>query len=466
MIGCRSKPRLFFLLVALLPCFSSNISLAAVDAELQKQITQLDQRYQQLVAQYYETPMLAPQPIDNFEQLVTLIRSTRESQHPLDAIHLLVANLDHLALSAEDPAMIELGEFLLEQNQWQLVERIFKMIEDSGDDTNLAYLRFNLAKYHSRLNQWQAAYDHLENTFSELSSDDSDYAHLLQGSALQYLKQHRRAIEIYASIPESSKYFVHAQLNTAIASIRQGWVTEARLKIRRILPASKASDTEMTNRIYLVLGYALLHKEYYRDARDAFGQIKRDSRYSNKALLGIALTAINQGDYIGGLNILNRLKAKKSRELSADEAYLVLPHIYQRLEQDNSIESSFLESIDHYQMRLLELSELKLFLTKPEDISLDKHSGDIVISDVRLPFSQHYPFYLLKNRNNLHYLSSRETTPETRAGINRLLADYDQTLQRVLTEIIDKRKSLYSSYLNQSRYGLARHYDESQQGAQ
>lgn len=466
MINRTSKIRPGLINVILLLILGFSFSLQAADDELLEQIIVLDEKYQQLIADYYASAVGSAVSADSIEQLLAQVKSISGSEHPLQATRLLVAHFDRIRQSAEHPAIIELTEFLLQQNERQLVDQIYQLVEDSAAETNRAYISFNLAKYHSRLNQWEQVSAQLEDNFSELASDDSDYAYLLQGSALQYLKQHRLATESYAKIPESSRYFVHAQLNTAIASIRQGWITDARLKINSIIPAARRSDSEMTNRIYLVLGYALLNKEYFRDARDAFRQINRDSQYTNKALLGIALTAINQGDYVGGLNALNLLKARRGRDLSVDEAYLLLPHVYQRLNQANSIESSFLESIDHYQLRLLEINELKRREFKYEDLSLEKESGDIFLNEVRFPFSQHYPFYLLKNRNNLHYLSRGNAPSQLSPRIGNLLAQYDATLERVLSELIEQKKQLFTSYLNQSRYGLARHYDESQQGTQ
>jgi hypothetical protein len=280
------------------------------------------------------------------------------------------------------------------------------------------------------------------------------------------LKQHRASVSSYDKIPATSRFYPHAQLNTAIANIRQGWITDARLTIKQVIPLSKASNMELTNRIYLVLGYALLYKEYYRDARQAFRQVELDSQYASKALLGIALTAISQGDFVGGLNALTILKTKQSPDLSADEAYLLIPYVYQRLQQPDSIENSFFESIDHYQKRLLELNNLKGGQFRLEDAELEKQTGDIWINSARFPFSQKYPVYLLKNRHRLQSLSAITTTAKLSSQIKRLLAEYDEVLNQVISEIIESRKRFFTSYLNQSRYGLARHYDESQQGAE
>lgn len=445
--------------------FCGQLQAAATD--LLERIGGLDQGYQQLMGGYQAASHGEAEPIGDIDELLASMLSVGELEHPLVSVRLLAANFDTLLAAADNPAFAQITEFLLRQNQWQLVTRIYQAVEENGSDSGLAYLRYNLARYHARLNQWEKVFSLVGDTFSELSGDDSDYAYLLQGSALQHLKQHRRAIESYASIPESSKYYLHAQINTAIAQLRQGWITDARLILEKIIPVSKNNaDAELTNRIYLLLGYALLNKEYYRDARTAFRRISLDSQYANKALLGIALTAINQGDYVGGLNALDILKQKQGPDLAADEAYVILPYVYDRLQQPNRIADSFLESIDHYQKRIIELDKIKNGELSLADIQLEKNSGDIYLGDKRFEFSQHYPAFLLQNRSSLHYLSRIRPDQALVARIERLLTQHDEVLTEVIFDIIERRKKIYTSYLNQSRYGLARHYDTTQQDNQ
>ncbi len=466
MTNWHSINRQGLLFITLLQCLLFASAAHAANDELSKQIKSLDDRYQKLVSQYYRSSAEGSQPIVDVDQLYAQVISTSERQHPLPAIRLLAANLETLEAAPDHPTIPKLVDFLLQQNQWRLVNRVKSLVDASGDSTNLAYLDYHQARYQARLNQWELVHSLIKDTFSELSSEDSDYAYLLQGSALQYLEQHRASTESYANIPATSQLYIHAQFNTAIASIRQGWLTEARLTIKQIIPAAPASEAGMINRIYLMLGYALLHKEYYRDARDAFRKVKLDSRYANKALLGIALTAISQGDYVGGLNALEILKNRQSTDLSADEAYLLIPHIYVALQQLDRVADSFLESIDFYQQKLLTLNNLKHLKPRFEEYVLEPDSGDIIFHGRHFPLSRDYPFYLLGNRNDLHYLKRNGTTENLSRQVNQLLIEHDKMLKLVFEDMIETRGKIFTSYINQSRYGLARHYDESQQGAE
>ncbi len=444
-----------------------TLSTKAQENRLSIQIDRLDESYQTLANEIYHIKNSAFTGIDDPDVLIERFNQLNAQRKIVSANRLIDSNLQIVIRYADDPAIVQLTDSLLKQNERQLAEKIYGLIENSGNQSNLPYLDFTFAKYYARHRQWQAVNQLLEDIFTELSGDDVDYAYLLQGSAQQHLKRHRKSVDSYGHIPPSSPYYVHAQLNTALASIRQDWITEARSIIEKIIPVSRGrKNNKLTNRIYLVLGYALLQKEYFRDARKAFRSIDLNSQYTNRALMGISLTAISQGDYVGGLNAVNRLKQKQGQDLSDDEAFLVLPYIYEKLEQPLNIEASFSESIDHYQARLLQLSRLKRRLPDLDNLQLEEPSGDLVLDNIRFDFNRHYPRYLLVNRRNLYLLANEVSRPDLLARISTLSSQYDQALHAAITTLIEQHIGFITSYLNQSRFGLARYYDNHQMEGQ
>lgn len=444
-----------------------TLTSTRADEELEIKIEQLDKAYQALTSEIYQAGIVKSIEINNLDLLAERFNQLKTQGQIVSANQLIYHNLQNFTRYPNHPAVIQFTDSLLMWNERHLAEKIYGLIQNSGDHSNLPYLNFTFAKHHARHRQWQAVNQLLEDIFTELSGDDVDYAFLLQGSAFQHLKQHRKSVESYNNIPLSSPYYIHAQLNTAIASIRQGWITEARSIIDKIIPISQnRQNSELTNRIYLVLGYALLQKEYYRDARKAFRGIGLDSEYTNRALMGISLTAISQGDYVGGLNAANLLKRKQGQDLSADEAYLVVPYIYEKLEQSLSIEGSLSESIDHYQTRLLQLSTLKHRLLDFDKLQLEEPSGDLVLDNIRFDFSQKFPRYLLTNRHNLSHLAVAISNADHHGKIEALSQQYDRLLTELVSTLIDQRIRFINSYLNQARYGLARHYDKQREPAQ
>lgn len=452
------NPRCLFLLIFFLfACSSSHAS-----EELDIKIEQLDEAYQQLASDIYQAGAISAMRLDDPNFLFALYNRLLSEQQRVEAKQLIINNLDTLTVARNSghPAIVLISDSLLKSNERHLAEKIYSLTKDSGNLANMAYLNFTFAKYYARHRQWHRVKPLIDDTFADLSGDDVDYAYLLQGNALQYLKEHRKSVDSYNNIPATSAYYIHAQLNIALASLRQDWITEARSIINKILPVSPGdTKNELINRIYLVLGYALLQKEYFRDARKAFRSISLDSAYTNRALMGISLTAISQGDYVGGLNAINALKQKAGTDLSSDEAYLLVPHIYEKLDQALSIEGSLAESMNHYQSRLLQLSALKKQSRDFDKIQLEQPAGALMLDGIRFNFSQHYPRYLLDNRHNLSQLATEVTTPRLLDRIKTLIEQYDRVLNEAITTLVDQHIKYINSYLNQARYALARHYD-------
>ncbi len=454
--------RCLLLLLSTLCICSGSLAGEELDFKFEK----LDEAFQILANDIYQVGAVPIRHINDPDLLFTLY-SRQLSQQPVKAKQLVVSNLDTLSRNSGHPAIVSLSDSLLKNNERHLAEKIYSLTKESGNPTNTVYLNFTFAKYYARQRQWHRVQQLLKGTFADLSGNDVDYAYLLQGNALQYLKEHRKSVDSYDNIPASSPYSIHALLNIAIANLRQGWITEARLIIEKILHASQNDPrNELTNRIYLILGYALLQKEYFRDARKAFRSIGLNSEYTNRALMGISLAAISQGDYVGGLNAVNALKQKGEQDLSSDEAYLIVPRIYQKLDQPLSIEGSFSESINRYQNRLLQLNALKTRTWNFEIIQLDQQTGDLVLDEIRFNFSQHFPRFLLDNRHNLSHLASGVSAPRLLDRIKTLTRQYDRVLNEAVATLVDQHIRYINSYLNQSRYGLARHYDNRLVGAQ
>lgn len=456
-------PDSFYWLILLIIAQISAADGQAAESNLIARSYKLNEAYQQLSREYYQANTRDSDRIDDIDQLVLLTTRLKSQLQSVEANQLIYGSQQAIVNNPDHPGVIQLVESLLDNNERQLAETVYDLIDQAGDEISLANLRFVFAKYHARLNQWLEVTQLLKNIIPKLQGRDADYAYLLQGSALQHLRKHRSSVESYANVITTSPYYIHAQLNTALASIRQGWITAAREIFERIIPLSRQTENrELTNRIYLVLGYALLQKEYYRDARQAFRNVGIDSRYTNKALMGISLTAVSQGDYIGGLNSISVLKQGQANDLTTDEAYLVLPYIYEKLDQRLSISSSFSEAIDYYQQKLLALDAMKQEPVDFDRLQFEKISGDLLLNGLRFNFSQQYPAYLIKNRNNLKDLATASGETKQTRIIEQLIRDYDILLNEIISSLIEQRRKFITSYLNQSRFGLARHYDSTQ----
>lgn len=445
------------------PLFADNKQIIKDIDILEKDFLKLSADFYQESSNYSDARL---ETITNIDQLHKKVNLLIEDKYPIVAIQLLYLNIKTVLNNLDHRAVFTFTELLLENNEWSLANKLYQDIKQEGDRLILATIEFTLAKYHATRKEWAQVNKLLDDNISKLSPDDAAYAYLLNGSALQHLKKHREAIELYNKIDVDSRYYPYVQLNIAIANIRQGWWTDARTTINNLInKTAKGNSDELTNRFYLVLGYALLQKELYRDARDAFRHIGLDSRYTNRALLGIGLTATSQGDYIGGLNALTILKDKKTSDLFVDESYLLIPYVYEKLQQEITVTASYTEAMKYYQRRMAQLENIKNKHTEFTTLEYDENTFSIIIQGNSLNYGQQYPESFINNYRQLIEYMRVNKDPSTFKRIEKLIAKYDKLFQRIIDALIDQRKEYLKSYLNQSRYGLARLYDSANEGA-
>lgn len=357
-------------------------------------------------------------------------------------------------------------QFLLDNNNLHLANKLYKIAKNESDSSLVSNISFIYARYYLKRKQWKKALLHIKDTYNDLTTEDANLAYLFTGIALQKLKQHRPAVKIYSKIPKSSKYYPAARLNIAIAFIRQDWWTDAHIEIDGIIN-NKIINThsEMINRLYLVLGYSLLRKEFYRDSREAFRNVEINSIYFNKALLGIALTATNQEDYISALNAINILTEKKTFDLSVDESHLLLPYIYEKLNQNMTASASYTDAQSYYKKRIKNIksinNENQHNINAPN--ILNNHN-QLNIKNNIVDYSKYFPVSFLENSTQLNEFSKYMFHVKNIKLKNKhkaLKEKHNKLLSRMVTVIFDDRLTYLKSYMNQSRFGLARLFDNS-----
>jgi len=376
---------------------------------------------------------------------------------------------NHLPLIQENidnKEIFPIFQFLLDSNSLLLANKLYIKAKSEGDKSLLSNISFIYARYYLQRKEWEKVLRYINGTYSDLTTEDANLARLFTGIALQKIKKHRKAIKIYSKISKQSKYYPAAKLNIATAYIRQDWWTDAHNKINDILRNKETnSSDEMINRLYLVLGYSLLNKEFYRDSREAFRNIEINSIYFNKALLGIALTATNQEDFIGALNAINILKTKKNFDLSVDESHLLLPYIYEKLNQNMTASASYADAQKYYQERVKNITNIKnknIYSIKAQDIL--NNNNYIKTGTNIIKFSNYYPASILKNTSQLNKLSKHMAYINNTTLKNKyikLKLKYNNSFHETLSNIFDRRLTYLNSYMNQSRFGLARLFDNS-----
>lgn len=420
----------------------------------------VDEKHQSFMAFYLDKG--SSSSAGRFENIESLQHSVRQSG-PLDALLLIKANLPLVESRVDSPAVLEMLGLLLEHNDWQSAVELFETIKRDSHKTIISNARFAMARHHFKRNEWQRALDHLEGIGGDLDSADYEHATLMQGVALQRLKKHRQAIELYKKIPSTSPLHPSATVNLAVAYIRQGWWTDAQAVIDTLMKSSDdGKSLEVRNRLNVILGYALMQQGYYRNARDAFRNVSLDSQYTNRALLGIVLTAISQDDYSGALNAINLLKERQGSDLSSQEAHLMQPFIYARLNQYLTAAAGYSSAIDYYGGEIESLERLLSMGSElTTEIAVNKDGNTVSVGGYEFGISQEHPPAFFENHAKAAALDLHGASDTVRQQHAALMAGYNTLLAAVARELLTERQEQLKSYMDQSRYGTALLYDKS-----
>lgn len=393
-------------------------------------------------------------------QLEKLVKQSK----PIIGLCLIRNHLKLIKTNIDNKEIFSIFQYLLDNNNIEFANKIYQIAKNESDQSFISNLSFIYAKYYIKREQWNKSLHYLKGSYNDLTRKDANLALLLTGIALQKIKQHRKAVKIYLKIPQKSEYYPAARLNIATAYIRQGWWTDAHIKIEDLIKNKKINThNEMINRLYLVLGYSLLRKEFHRDSREAFRNIEIGSAYFNKALLGIALTAANQEDYIGSLNAINILKDKQLIDLSVDESHLLQPYLYEKLNQNMTASASYASAQTYFRKRIEDITAIKNHHQITAHKLLNKDQLLKVENNI-ITTSRHLQRGFVANNVQLEklksyqpYISNKNLSKQYRA----LKDKYNLAFKSVINDVFEQRIAYLERYMNQSRYGIARLFDHS-----
>ena len=368
---------------------------------------------------------------------------------------LILSNLALVEQDIENKKIPGLVNILLAKQFVGTASQILAIANRQGSTYQQAKIRFAFARYYSDNNRWNETLEQLKsiNISSDLDKTQGDEALILFGAALQHNREHREAIKYYSRIGVDSPHYANAQLNIATAYIRQDWWTDAKIALENAIAASsKASHKELTNRLYTVLGFLQLQHGFYRNARDSFRKVELQSHYSNRALLGLGLAALSEEDYVGAINAFNILKKKDDQDISVIESYLLYAYALEQLGQNKTSSASFTEAITFYENKLLVTST-----------AIDHLGTDV--NSVRYPYgiksqSDKALSSINDRLNSIHSILSYNLPQKNKHELEGLQINLREAYIASEKKYLQEQQSIITSYLSQSRFGLAKVYDK------
>ena len=453
----RHLPVLITATLLLLP-YSVSLAGSVTD-----DLLRLDQQFARLSTEVYRENNTTPR-FSNLNALRQHISRLAAQDNTYAAVRILHANSTLLETNIYEGIVQYFADILLAENDLEFLQLLYDAAINDGDPYAVARLSYRLAQYNYDRYQWQSALDYLENVHRNLGLPYAHHALLLGGSSLQHLKKHRESVKLYEQIPADSPFYTYARLNIAIAYIRQDWWTDARITINEVLKLQHEEKIpEIVNRLYLVLGYLLLHKEYYRDAREAFRNIALDSRYLNRALLGLGLAAASETDFVGALNALLTLKQKDTGGLEIDESYVLLPYVYEKLNQSMTASAGYNECTRHTKEYINAIDTLLHNHPYSKDIEFSPGDQSVLrLGNTAISVDDKIPAFLLRNIKNLRLFKRHINSSGLQTKIGALLQQHLQLYGRIIDDELKQRKQYLQSYMNQCRLGTAKLFDKNE----
>jgi len=459
-------------------CLLAFISLPAI-AETQKNagitnadLASLDKEFQKYSSRFYTILVRSEnaKKFDTIDQLAQTVDRYRNQNQPVNATAAIINNLGLVEKNIDTTAIIDISRVLFETNEWNTASQLYSKLKKQGDKSLVSNVSLSLAKYYFSRNQWKETIGIVETIRSDLPPEDYHHALLMHGVSLQQLQKHRLALAQYSRIPKTSQYYAAARLNMAIANIRQDWWTDAHIIINDLLDDKDQSRNRLlTDRLYTVLGYSLLQQQYFRNSREAFRNVSLDGEYTRKALLGIALTAAHQEDYVGALSAIKNLKDSKIRDLPVDEANLLMPFFYEKLQQQTTASAGYVDAVKYYEDRAGNLKNAMQIDTAALWKQLAAGTSTVTVNGEITDLSEKLPRFIFDNVRILALFEPHTVRIGDAALLreyNSLSAAYGLALQKVARNILEERTAHLNHYMNQSRYGLARMQDKNATTAQ
>ncbi|PKG38762.1 tetratricopeptide repeat protein [Psychromonas sp. Urea-02u-13] len=450
-----------FTVLILTSSFFSITCWANEQSDTQEMLDRVDKVHQDFTQKFYrdllKDPIYKTKKYSSISALLKQLNDTQEIKNTA----LIINNMNMIKRYYDDPAIFILIKKLLKVNAYHAAKTLINEVTEQGDTSLATHANFLLADFYFQRRQWKKVLKNLTTEINFLENQKYHSALLMRGISFQKMNEHYLAIKEYEKVPNDSTYYTSSQLNLAIANLRQGWWTDAHIIIQKQLNVQKKSPHEATlNRLYVTLAYSLLNQGYYRTARTTFHQVGSNSKYANQAILGIALTAAQQGDDIGALNATRYLKKQLHDELPVHESYLLMPFFYEKSNQLVAASTGYTQAETYYKKKI---NDLKKRLNAPLDLSLSLITADTnftaSLAENTLSFTPYYPNYYFKNRSLIGKYQSYIEKNTLQKQYKDLSDTYQQTTNEMGKVLLQHKIDNLTSYLDQSRYGLARLFD-------
>ncbi len=278
-----------------------------------------------------------------------------------------------------DEAQYAFGDFELSYGLYQQADRALTgLIENARNPAQLNSALYRLAKLHYMKGKFTDA----EKCLAKINSAEpglNSQVIMLNGQVAMALGHYEDAVNYLEAFDQSSPEFQGLpSYNLGIALLGSGQLDEGikYLSLTSHLDRVDPVLQVVKDKANQVLGEQALNSGQYLQAKNYFLQVRLDSPYANRALLGAGWASVNLKDYAAALIPWTRLADQQRMDQSVQEVLLALPYAYAKLgvfstaankyslalgaydQQVKSLESSIDSIKNGYFLNLLERPEI------------------------------------------------------------------------------------------------------------
>lgn len=331
---------------------------------------------------------------------------------------------------------------------------VFDKIINAKYEETTSELYFNIAYSAYKYKRYNESLFYLKKIDDSLDDDLVYHALLIYGLIYFEKGDVDKSKKYLTRIDKQSEYYLYAQYNLGLISMRSYWWSEAEEyfnnAIRLFDETIDNKSSFVLDRLYLIKGYSQLSRKDFRSSKKSFSNVSINSSIKMRALMGVALSEIGLGNLGRSAAILKTIKSKGMVEVKLD-ALVTLPQVYQRA-------GNIKETVAYYKEAI---SEMDSFLKKVKNTNAELIGG-------------YSGFYLLDFSNdwNANEVRRRKLIVKELIGYNLIGVKNTKLLYEVSSEIsvIENKyignklmylSKLIKNYIKQSKYSLAVIYDQS-----
>jgi len=258
------------------------------------------------------------------------------------------------------------GAIYLNLGMLNMAKTIFDRLLTEKDLQNqlLARINFYLNKLHYKQGDYTQAKNGLTKVYNQLSDQYRDESLIMLSNIALSEKKLDQAKQWLVKISEESNYSTYVRFNLGVLWLQQGQLESSLPFLERVYVTLEPSELQRTlqDRASVALGFHFLRSKQFEKANIKFKQVRLSSPSTNKALLGIGWTYIEQENYEKALAHWLKLIEKDVRDLAVQEALLAIPYAYQKLDaMTQSLEKYLLASgVFQTQIDLIEKIEKRV----------------------------------------------------------------------------------------------------------